>query len=151
MALAPEQAGIGLRRHFTIEGVHPYDQVDWDKRDARITNFRDGSIAFEQKNVEFPTTWSQNATNIVAQKYFRGTVGARGRERSLKQVIDRVADTITRWGVEGGYFVDDAEACWGTPDTPMLNQTGLLKAAFCVTSRCLSSSVKVSASASSTK
>ena len=58
MALAPEQAGIGLRRHFTIEGVHPYDQVDWDKRDARITNFRDGSIAFEQKNVEFPTTWS---------------------------------------------------------------------------------------------
>src|SRR5829696_7200228 len=110
MALAPEQAGIGLRRHFTIEGLHPYQQVEWEKRDARITNFRDGTVAFEQKNVEFPTTWSLNATNIVAQKYFRGTLGTRGRERSLKQVIDRVADTITRWGVEGGYFVDDAEA-----------------------------------------
>ncbi|HKH05535.1 MAG TPA: vitamin B12-dependent ribonucleotide reductase [Acidimicrobiales bacterium] len=110
MALAPEQAGIGLRRHFTIEGVHPYEQVEWHKRDARITNFRDGTIAFEQKNVEFPVGWSQNATNIVAQKYFRGTLGTRGREKSLKQVIDRVADTITRWGVEGGYFVDDAEA-----------------------------------------
>jgi ribonucleoside-diphosphate reductase alpha chain len=110
MALAPEQAGIGIRRHFTTEGVHPYDMVDWETRDARITNFRDGSVAFEQIGVEFPTTWSLNATNIVAQKYFRGTLGTPGREWSLRQVIDRVADTITRWGTEGGYFVDDAEA-----------------------------------------
>ena len=110
MALAPEQAGIGIRRHFTTEGVHPYDEVEWDRRDARITNFRDGTVAFEQLGVEFPTTWSVNATNIVAQKYFRGTVGTPEREWSLRQVIDRVADTITRWGVEGGYFVDDAEA-----------------------------------------
>ena len=57
MALAPEQAGIGLRRHFTTEGVHPYDQVEWDRRDARITNYRDGSVAFEQEDVEFPTSW----------------------------------------------------------------------------------------------
>jgi ribonucleoside-diphosphate reductase alpha chain len=128
MALAPEQAGIGLRRHFTIEGVHPYEQVDWEKRDARITNFRDGSVAFEQKNVEFPVGWSQNATNIVAQKYFRGTLGVRGREKSLKQVIDRVADTIARWGVEGGYFVDDAEADTFTDELKHLLVTQ--KAAF---------------------
>jgi adenosylcobalamin-dependent ribonucleoside-diphosphate reductase len=110
MALAPEQAGIGIRRHFTTDGVHPYDMVDWERRDARITNFRDGTVAFEQLGVEFPISWSLNATNIVAQKYFRGTLGAPEREWSLRQVVDRVADTITRWGVEGGYFVDDAEA-----------------------------------------
>jgi len=110
MALAPEQAGIGIRRHFTTDGVHPYDEVEWDRRDARITNFRDGSVAFEQLGVEFPKTWSVNATNIVSQKYFRGTIGTPEREWSLRQVIDRVADTITRWGVEGGYFVDQAEA-----------------------------------------
>src|SRR5690606_26063849 len=80
------------------------------KRDARITNFQDGSVAFEQLGVEFPTTWSVNATNIVAQKYFRGTPGTAERESSLRQVIDRVADTITQWGLEGGYFVDEHEA-----------------------------------------
>jgi ribonucleoside-diphosphate reductase alpha chain len=110
MALAPEQAGIGLRRHFTTDGVHPYDEVTWERRDARITNFKDGSVAFEQLGVEFPTTWSLNATNIVAQKYFRGTPGTSERESSLRQVIDRVADTITQWGLEGGYFVDEREA-----------------------------------------
>ncbi|MFL6204000.1 MAG: vitamin B12-dependent ribonucleotide reductase [Acidimicrobiales bacterium] len=110
MALAPEQARIGIRRHFTTEGVHPYDELAWEQRDARITNFRDGSVAFEQLGVEFPTTWSVNATNIVAQKYFRGTPGTAERESSLRQVIDRVADTITQWGLEGGYFVDEVEA-----------------------------------------
>ena len=110
MALAPEQTGIGIRRHFTTEGVHPYDEVEWERRDSRITNFRDGSIAFEQLGVEFPTTWSLNATNIVTQKYFRGTLGTAERESSLKQVADRVVDTITTWGIEGGYFIDDAEA-----------------------------------------
>jgi ribonucleoside-diphosphate reductase alpha chain len=110
MALAPEQAGIGLGRHFTTEGVHPYDEIEWDRRDARITNFRDGVVAFEQRDVEFPVPWSLNATNIVAQKYFRGTLGTPEREWSLRQVVDRVVDTITRWGVEGGYFVDEREA-----------------------------------------
>jgi ribonucleoside-diphosphate reductase alpha chain len=110
MALAPEQAGIGIRRHFTTPGVHPYDEVAWERRDARISNFRDGSVAFEQLGVEFPVDWSLNATNIVAQKYFRGTLGTAEREDSLKQVADRVADTVTRWGVEGGYFADSAEA-----------------------------------------
>ncbi|MGQ0433314.1 MAG: vitamin B12-dependent ribonucleotide reductase [Microthrixaceae bacterium] len=110
MALAPEQAGIGIRRHFTTEGVHPYDELTWERRDARITNFKDGTVAFEQLGVEFPTTWSLNATNIVAQKYFRGTPGTAERESSLRQVIDRVADTITQWGLEGGYFADEREA-----------------------------------------
>jgi ribonucleoside-diphosphate reductase alpha chain len=110
MALAPEQTGIGIRRHFTTEGIDPYDEVEWGLRDARITNYQDGSVAFEQLDVEFPTSWSVNAANIVAQKYFRGTPGTPERERSLRQVIDRVADTITQWGLEGGYFVDVAEA-----------------------------------------
>jgi ribonucleoside-diphosphate reductase alpha chain len=110
MAMAPEQTGIGIARHFTTEGVHPYDEVRWERRDARITNFKDGTVAFEQLDVEFPETWSLNATNIVAQKYFRGTLGTPERESSLKQVIDRVADTTTQWGIEGGYFVDDREA-----------------------------------------
>ncbi|HUQ62714.1 MAG TPA: LAGLIDADG family homing endonuclease [Acidimicrobiales bacterium] len=110
MAMAPEQTGIGIRRHFTTPGVDPYDEVTWERRDARITNFRDGTVAFEQRDVEFPVTWSLNATNIVAQKYFRGLMGSPERETSLRQVIDRVADTVTAWGVKDGYFVDDEES-----------------------------------------
>jgi ribonucleoside-diphosphate reductase alpha chain len=110
MSMAPERLSIGLKRLFTSPGVHPYDEVEWEHRDARLTNWKDGSVAFEQLGVEFPTTWSLNATNIVAQKYFRGSLGTPERESSLRQVIDRVADTITTWGIEGGYFVDDDEA-----------------------------------------
>jgi len=110
MSLAPDRLAIGIHRHFTAPGTHPYDQVVWERRDARISNWKDGSVAFEQLGVEFPVTWSLNATNIVAQKYFRGTPGTPERESSLRQVIDRVADTITQWGQEGGYFVDVAEA-----------------------------------------
>jgi ribonucleoside-diphosphate reductase alpha chain len=110
MAIAPERTGIGIRRFFTRPGAHPYDDIQWERRDARLTNYQDGSIAFEQLGVEFPTTWSLNATNIVTQKYFRGTPGTTEREDSLKQVVDRVCDTIADWGVEGGYFVDDDEA-----------------------------------------
>jgi ribonucleoside-diphosphate reductase alpha chain len=109
MAIAPEQIGIGIRRYFTQPGVHPYDTVEWETRDARIPNFKDGTDAFFQREVEFPVSWSQNATNIVAQKYFRGTLGTEEREHSLRQVIDRVADTITAWGVRDGYFVDERE------------------------------------------
>jgi ribonucleoside-diphosphate reductase alpha chain len=110
MAIAPEQAALGIRRHFTAAGTHPYDMVTWERRDARISNWKTGEVAFEQLGVEFPAGWSLNATNIVAQKYFRGTVGTPERESSLKQVADRVVDTITAWGVRDGYFVDDAEA-----------------------------------------
>ncbi len=110
MAIAPQRSEIGIRRHFTTEGVHPYDEVRWERRDARITNFRDGAVAFEQLGVEVPESWSLNATNILAQKYFRGTLGTEEREWSLRQVADRVADTLTAWGVKDGYFVDDEEA-----------------------------------------
>jgi ribonucleoside-diphosphate reductase alpha chain len=107
MAMAPEQMGIGIRRYFTDAGTHPYDTLEWERRDARIPNYRDGTDAFFQPDVEFPVSWSQNATNIVAQKYFRGTLGTPERESSLRQVIDRIADTITDWGVRDGYFIDD--------------------------------------------
>src|SRR5487761_845833 len=109
MAIAPQRLGIGIRRYFTTDDRHPYDTVTWERRDARISNFRDGSVAFEQLNVEVPASWSFNATNILAQKYFRGTLGTPERETSLKQVVDRIVDTITTWGVERDYFVDDEE------------------------------------------
>ncbi len=107
MTVAPERTTIGLRRHFTDGRNHPYDTVDWDRRDARISHWQTGEIAFEQLGVEVPSTWSVNATNILAQKYFRGTPGTSEREGSLREVADRVVDTITAWGREGGYFSDD--------------------------------------------
>ncbi len=110
MAIAPQRVGIGIRRHFTSAGTHPYDDIVWERRDARITNYRDGSVAFEQLDVEVPESWSLNATNILAQKYFRGTPGTTERESSLRQVADRVVDTVTAWGIKDGYFVDDEEA-----------------------------------------
>jgi ribonucleoside-diphosphate reductase alpha chain len=109
MAIAPQRIGIGLRRYFTTDDRHPYDEVVWDRRDSRISNFRDGTVAFEQFNVEVPASWSFNATNILAQKYFRGTLGTPERETSLKQVVDRIVDTVTSWGVEGDYFSDEEE------------------------------------------
>jgi ribonucleoside-diphosphate reductase alpha chain len=110
MAVAPQQLGIGITRHFTRDGVDPYDEVTWERRHARITNYRDGSVAFEQEGVEVPASWSVNATNILAQKYFRGHLGSPEREHSLRQVVDRVVDTITAWGLADGYFVDEKEA-----------------------------------------
>ncbi|MPY82250.1 MAG: vitamin B12-dependent ribonucleotide reductase [Actinophytocola sp.] len=102
--------GLTVRRVFTTEGVHPYEQVTWEQRDVVMTNWRDGSVNFEQRGVEFPQFWSVNATNIVTSKYFRGAVGTEARERSLKQLIDRVVKTYTRAGVEHGYFATDADA-----------------------------------------
>ena len=110
MSLAPDRLSIGIGRFFTTPGVHPYDEVAWEVRDSRITNWRDGTVAFEQLGVEFPMDWSLNSTNIVTQKYFRGTPGTPEREHSVRQVIDRVADTISTWGIEGGYFADQEEA-----------------------------------------
>ena len=110
MAMAPEQLRIGIRRHFTTAGTHPYDTVEWERRDARIPNYKDGGDAFFQPNVEFPSSWSLNSSNIVAQKYFRGTLGTPERESSMRQVIDRIVDTVTDWGTRDGYFVDATEA-----------------------------------------
>ncbi len=101
---------IGLRRRFTEEGTHPYDQIHWERRTSRITNYRDGSVAFEQPSVEVPVSWSLHATNILAQKYFRGALGSPERETSLRQVADRVVDTVAGWGRADGYFADEAEA-----------------------------------------
>jgi len=101
---------LAIRRYFTTPGVHPFDAVQWEQRDARIGH--GDKVSFEQREVEFPKTWSQNATNIVVQKYFRGQPDTPARERSVKQMIDRVAGTIARWGREHDYFTteEDAEA-----------------------------------------
>src|SRR6266513_3115394 len=110
MAMAPDQVGIGIRRHFTRAGEHPYDTVEWERREARIPNYKSGGDAFFQAGVEFPASWSQNATNIVTQKYFRGQLRAPERESSVKQMISRVAGTIAGWGRERGYFASDEDA-----------------------------------------
>ncbi|MQA62274.1 MAG: vitamin B12-dependent ribonucleotide reductase [Actinophytocola sp.] len=102
--------GLTLQRVFTKKGVHPYDEVTWEQRDVVMTNWRDGTVNFEQRGVEFPEFWSVNATNIVTSKYFRGAVGTDQRERSLKQLLDRVVKTYTQAGVEHGYFATPADA-----------------------------------------
>src|SRR5579885_2021370 len=107
-SVADEQSTLGVRRRFTIEGRDPYDEIEWEIRDAFIPG-KDGP-AFEQKDVEFPRFWSQTATNSVAQKYFRGRMASPERERSVKQMIGRVVDTIGGWGRAGGYFASDEEA-----------------------------------------
>ncbi len=118
--------GLSIERRFSTEGMHPFDEVEWEIRDAVIGNPE--SPAFEQRGVEFPKSWSQNATNIVAQKYFRGQLGSPERESSVKQMIGRVAGTIANWGREGGYFAsaEDADAFEMELTSILLNQ----KAAF---------------------
>src|SRR5215218_9782204 len=103
-----DAARLGIRRFFTIEGRDPFDEIEWELREAFIPG-KDKPV-FQQPDVEFPKFWSQTATNIVAQKYFRGRMGSPDRERSVKQMIGRVVDTIVEWGRNGGYFADDEEA-----------------------------------------
>ncbi len=107
-AVVSQESSLGVRRYFTIPGRDPFDEVEWEIRDALIPG-KDGP-AFEQKNVEFPKFWSQTATNIVAQKYFRGRMSSPERESSVKQMIGRIVTTAGRWGREGGYFADEDEA-----------------------------------------
>ncbi|MGW5265425.1 vitamin B12-dependent ribonucleotide reductase [Microbispora sp. NPDC004025] len=102
--------GLKMKRVFTTPGVHPYDEVRWERRDVVMTNWRDGSVNFEQHGVEFPDFWSVNAANIVTTKYFRGAVGTPQRESSLKQLVDRVVGVYTRTGLENGYFASDEDA-----------------------------------------
>jgi ribonucleoside-diphosphate reductase alpha chain len=104
------QGGLKVRRIHTTPGVHPYDQVTWERRDVVMTNWRDGSVNFEQHGVEFPDSWSVNAANIVTTKYFRGAVGTPQREWSLKQLVDRVTDVYTATGRQQGYFASDEDA-----------------------------------------
>ncbi|MET8013183.1 vitamin B12-dependent ribonucleotide reductase [Streptomyces sp. NPDC005266] len=102
--------GLRIERVHTTPGVHPYDEVVWERRDVVMTNWRDGSVNFEQRGVEFPDFWSVNAVNIVTSKYFRGAVGSPDREASLKQLIDRVVRTYRKAGEEHGYFASPADA-----------------------------------------
>ncbi|MGB3023376.1 MAG: vitamin B12-dependent ribonucleotide reductase [Candidatus Saccharimonadales bacterium] len=108
--MAQSVSALAIARYFTESGTHPYDQLTWVKRDSSIVNPGTGKVVFEQKDVEFPEFWSQNAINIVAQKYFYGTPGTPSREKSLRQLIDRVANTITKYGYENGYFTSEEEA-----------------------------------------
>ena len=110
MTVGTDRGVLGFKRYFTSPDTHPYDSIEWDTRDARLVDHRDGSVAFEQLGIEVPSDWSVNATNILVQKYFRGTVGTEERESSLRQVADRVVDTITAWGLKDGYFEDQEEA-----------------------------------------
>lgn len=102
--------GLVLERIYTTAGVHPYDEVTWERRDIVQTNWKTGEVVFEQRGVEYPDFWSVNASMIVTTKYFRGAVGAENREWSLKQVIDRVVLTYTKAGKEFGYFATEADA-----------------------------------------
>ncbi len=102
--------GLTMRRIHTRPGIHPYDDVTWERRDVIMTNWRDGSVNFEQRGVEFPDFWSVNAANIVTTKYFRGAVGTPQREHSLKQLVDRVVGVYTAAGREYGYFASGKDA-----------------------------------------
>jgi ribonucleoside-diphosphate reductase alpha chain len=104
-----EARATRIERFFTTPGVHPYDEVRWELRSASIAD-ETGQVVFEQHDVEVPEFWSQTATNVVVSKYFRGPLGTDQRERSVRQLIDRVVNTLTSWGVDGGYFASDAEA-----------------------------------------
>src|SRR5213594_4579943 len=108
-SLTKAQKGLEFRRYFTREGISPYDTVEWEYRTAAITS-ESGEVIFEQKNVEVPKSWSMTATNIVASKYFHGKRGTPERESSVRQLIGRVASTITEWGSEGGYFAREQDA-----------------------------------------
>jgi ribonucleoside-diphosphate reductase alpha chain len=107
-AVADAERKAGVRRYFTIPGRDPFEEVEWESRDAYIPG-KDKPV-FEQKGVEFPKFWSQTATNIVAQKYFRGRMSSPERESSVRQMIGRVVSTIGAWGRDGGYFADEEEA-----------------------------------------
>ncbi len=96
--------GMKFERHFTRDGLHPFKQVKWEKRVAEIKDWKSGKVAFRQEDLEFPDFVSQRATDIVASKYFRGHLGKPGREYSMKQLLGRIADTISKWGEKMGYF-----------------------------------------------
>ncbi len=104
------KGGLKIEQTFSTPGVHPYDELTWERRDVVQTNWKTGATVFEQRGVEYPTTWSVNASTIVTTKYFRGAVGTDVREWSLKQLVDRVVKTYTAAGLEHGYFASDKDA-----------------------------------------
>ncbi len=102
--------GLRITRHFSTEGIHPYDEVEWERRDVEQTNWKSGEVIFSQSGVEFPKSWSANASTIVTTKYFRGAAGSDTRESSLRQLIDRVVNKYVAAGIEHGYFATEADA-----------------------------------------
>ncbi len=111
--LAAEAASgsrIRIEHHFSRPDIHPFDDVEWETRSAEIKDWKTGKVSFRQDDLEFPKFWSQRATDIVSSKYFRGHLGTPGRERSVKQLIGRIVDTITGWGSKTDYFDSDADA-----------------------------------------
>src|SRR6202165_1435701 len=102
-------SGLRFERYFTPAGSHAYDLIEWERRTAGITGEK-GQVIFEQKDVEVPRSWSQLAINVAAQKYFRGSPDSPERETSVRQIIDRVVDTLAKWGREGGYFATEEDA-----------------------------------------
>ncbi len=115
--------GLSVRRHFTKKGLHPFDEIKWEKRTASISNEK-GEVIFQQDDVEVPEFWSMTATNVVVSKYFHGQLGTPERESSVKQIVDRVARTFTTWGIKGGYFAshDDASAFYDELAYLLVNQ-----------------------------
>ncbi|GAA2146997.1 vitamin B12-dependent ribonucleotide reductase [Nocardioides koreensis] len=109
-AAAKTGAGLKIERIFSTDGVHPYDEITWERRDVVQTNWKTGDTVFEQRGVEYPDFWSVNASTIVTTKYFRGAVGTDVREWSLKQLVDRVVKTYTKAGIDNGYFATTADA-----------------------------------------
>ncbi|MGW8180554.1 MAG: vitamin B12-dependent ribonucleotide reductase, partial [bacterium] len=109
---AEQQSPKALKfdRYFTQPGVHPFDEVDWELRVAEIKDWTTGKASFRQEDIEFPKSWSQRATDIVASKYFRGQLGSSDREYSVKQMIGRIVDTITGWGEDSLYFASEEDA-----------------------------------------
>src|SRR5580704_16567231 len=103
------QGGLTFSRRFSTEGKSPYDDVQWERRTALITDSK-GNTIFEQKDVEVPADWSMTATNIVASKYLHGTIGSPERETGVRQLVTRVAETIRDWGKADGYFHNDEDA-----------------------------------------
>ncbi|HTY35919.1 MAG TPA: vitamin B12-dependent ribonucleotide reductase, partial [Bacteroidota bacterium] len=118
-----ESRGLRFQRYFSKQGVHPFDQIEWELRTAVISNEK-GEKIFEQKDVEIPKSWSMTATNVVVSKYFHGKLGSPARERSVKQLIERVARTIYSWGLKNGYFAsqEDAEAFYDELAFLLVNQ-----------------------------
>ncbi len=112
-AAAPQapysQGGLTFSRRFSTEGESPYDDVQWERRTALISDSK-GNTIFEQKDVEVPADWSMTATNIVASKYLHGTIGSPERETGVRQLVSRVAETVRDWGIAGGYFASDNDA-----------------------------------------
>ena len=111
-------SGLTFPRFFTEAGIDPFDEVEWELRAAVIGNER-GEVVFEQRDVEIPRFWSQQATNIVVSKYFRGQIGTPARERSVRQLIGRVVDTIAGWGTRQHYFASDADAATSCSSSAM--------------------------------